>query len=120
MADQGAPNLGKATEQMTKAFHEIQQDVAKDVMMARQGKMSKTEKVDMADTQVGNGFIDEKPHSHNLKADHWKECGEPIAYWGEGNDRTQCPCKPDPSKTPIKDSLDKRLELISKSPQHKW
>jgi len=59
-------------------------------------------------------------HPANFKVDQWKNCGEPVAYWGEGQDRTQCPCKPDPSKTPIKESLDKRLELLSQAPEHKW
>jgi len=65
---------------------------------------------------------DSHPGKQNFKdqVDLWKNCGEPVAYWGEGNDRTQCPCKPDPSKTAIKDSLPARLELLSKSPEHKW
>lgn len=54
------------------------------------------------------------------QADMWKNCGEPIAYWGEGSDRTTCPCKPDASKTPILPKLEKRLELLEHSPEHKW
>jgi len=84
------------------------------------------------DNKVSNAFhekkteeskdntVQEDPKHPKLKVDKWANCGEPVAYWGEGHDREQCPCKPDPTKTPIKDSLEQRLDLLKKSPEHKW
>jgi len=74
-----------------------------------------------------NGLkIADKKDPHKLKnkaeesVDKWANCGEPIAYWGEGSDRTTCPCKPDASKKPIRATLEKRLALLKDSPEHKW
>jgi GR25 family glycosyltransferase involved in LPS biosynthesis len=89
--------LNKMREKTENAFEQIQKDLARDISAAKETKAHP-----------------------KLKVDKWKNCGEPVAYWGEGNDRTQCPCKPDPTKTPVMDTLDKRLELLEKSPEHKW
>lgn len=124
--------LGQAEQPKKLNFREalqsIQQDMAHKVVARAEEKShpklkAHKAKAHEAEAQAHDAQAEEKSH-HKAQVDQWANCGEPVAFWGEGKDRSTCPCKPDPSKNfkPILEvqSLEDRYKLLEKSREHNW